>query len=51
MHLTNVHFTLFKSHLIRSMREMNIRDKQIEMLTIRMDGYRGCVLNKDTFYD
>ncbi|KAM3147841.1 hypothetical protein pb186bvf_000169 [Paramecium bursaria] len=51
MHLTNVHFTLFKSHLIKSMREMKIRDNQIEMLTIRMDGYRGCILDKDTFYD
>lgn len=51
MRLTNVHFTLFKQHMIQSMREIGITDKQIELVTQRMDGYRCCIVDQDTLLD
>ncbi|CAD8079617.1 unnamed protein product [Paramecium primaurelia] len=51
MHLTNVHFTLFKQHLIESMRQLNIQEKQIELVTTRMDGYRSYIINQDSLLD
>ncbi|CAD8102797.1 unnamed protein product [Paramecium primaurelia] len=51
MHLTNVHFTLFKQHLIESMRQLNIQEKQIELVTSRMDGYRSYIINQDSLLD
>ncbi|CAD8120680.1 unnamed protein product [Paramecium sonneborni] len=51
MYLTNVHFTLFKQHLIESMRQLNIQEKQIELVTSRMDGYRSYIINQDSLLD
>ncbi|CAD8188260.1 unnamed protein product [Paramecium octaurelia] len=51
MHLTNVHFTLFKQHLVESMRQLKIQEKQIELVTTRMDGYRSYIINQDSLLD
>ncbi|CAD8199753.1 unnamed protein product [Paramecium pentaurelia] len=51
MHLNNVHFTLFKQHMIESMRQLHIQEKQIELVTSRMDGYRSYIINQDSLLD
>ncbi|CAD8101651.1 unnamed protein product [Paramecium sonneborni] len=51
MHLNNVHFTLFKQHMIESMRQQQIQEKQIELVTSRMDGYRSYIINQDSLLD
>ncbi|CAD8184946.1 unnamed protein product [Paramecium octaurelia] len=51
MHLNNVHFTLFKQHMIESMRQLHIQEKQIELVTSRMDGYRSYIINQDSLLE
>ena len=33
MNLTNVHFTLFKSYLVESMKDIGLKEDQIELIT------------------
>ncbi|CAD8206612.1 unnamed protein product [Paramecium octaurelia] len=51
MNLTNVHFTLFKQHLVEAMKELGLKERQIELITKRMDGYRSCIVNQDCLLD
>ncbi|CAD8120417.1 unnamed protein product [Paramecium sonneborni] len=51
MNLTNVHFTLFKQHLVEAMKELGLKESQIELITKRMDGYRSCIVNQDCLLD
>ncbi|CAD8198358.1 unnamed protein product [Paramecium pentaurelia] len=51
MNLTNVHFTLFKSYLVESMKDIGLKEDQIELITQRMDGYRSCIVNQDCLLD
>jgi hypothetical protein len=50
-HLNNVHFVIFKQHLMTTLRQQGVKEKELYLIATRTDGFKACITNKDSLKD